>query len=49
MAIKEDYSFSPDGQRVVFSARIAGKTVEAWSTNFDLFEVPAAGGTAPKI
>lgn len=44
---QEDYSFSPDGQRVVFSARIAGKT-EAWSTNFDLFEVPAAGGASPK-
>ena len=44
---QEDYSFTPDGQRMVFSARIAGKT-EAWSTNFDLYEVPAAGGAAPK-
>jgi dipeptidyl aminopeptidase/acylaminoacyl peptidase len=31
----------------VFSARVAGKT-EAWSTNFDLFTVPAAGGAAPR-
>ena len=40
----EDYQFSPDGQKVVFSARVAGKA-ESWSTNFDLYEVPAAGGT----
>jgi len=42
-----DYAFSPDGNTLVFSARIAGRT-EPWSTNFDLFEVPAAGGAAPK-
>ena len=30
-----------------FSARVAGKT-EAWSTNFDLYEVPAAGGKLPR-
>ena len=35
----EDFDFSPDGSRLVFSARIAGRT-EPWSTNFDLFEVP---------
>jgi dipeptidyl aminopeptidase/acylaminoacyl peptidase len=38
-----DYHFSPDGQTIVFSARVAGKT-EAWSTNFDVYAVPAAGG-----
>jgi len=42
-----DYQFSPDGQKVVFSARVAGKA-ESWSTNFDLYEVPAAGGAAPR-
>jgi len=42
-----DYAFSPDGNTVVFSARVAGHT-EPWSTNFDLFQVPAAGGAAPK-
>jgi len=42
----EEYHFSPDGKTVVFSARIAGKT-EAWSTNFDVYTVPATGG-APK-
>jgi len=44
---REEYRFSPDGKTIVFSARIAGKT-EAWSTNFDLFTVPAAGGAAPR-
>jgi len=42
-----EYTFSPDGRRVVFAVRVAGKT-EAWSTNFDLYEVPAAGGAAPR-
>ena len=41
---REEYRFSPDGKSIVFSLRVAGKT-EAWSTNFDLFTVPAAGGT----
>jgi len=41
---REEFRFSPDGKTVVFSVRIAGKT-EAWSTNFDLYAVPAAGGT----
>ncbi|WP_230409584.1 S9 family peptidase [Undibacterium fentianense] len=44
---QEDYTFTPDGNQIVFSARIAGKT-EAWSTNFDLFKVPATGGSAPQ-
>jgi dipeptidyl aminopeptidase/acylaminoacyl peptidase len=35
----EEFTFSPDGAAVVFSARIAGKT-EPWSTNFDLYQVP---------
>jgi dipeptidyl aminopeptidase/acylaminoacyl peptidase len=40
---REEFRFSPDGKTAVFSVRIAGKT-EAWSTNFDLYAVPAAGG-----
>lgn len=44
---REEYRFSPDGKSIVFSVRIAGKT-EAWSTNFDLYTVPAAGGQAPR-
>jgi len=39
---REEFHFSPDGKTIVFSVRIAGKT-EAWSTNFDLYSVPAAG------
>ncbi|MFO7277614.1 MAG: S9 family peptidase [Pseudomonadota bacterium] len=43
----EEYAFSPDGTRLVFSARIAGHS-EPWSTNFDLFEVPVDGSADPK-
>jgi dipeptidyl aminopeptidase/acylaminoacyl peptidase len=43
----DEYRFSPDGKTVVFAARIAGKT-ESWSTNFDVYSVPAAGGQAPR-
>jgi len=43
----EEFEFSPDGARLVFSARLADR-VEAWSTNFDLYEVPADGSAAPR-
>ena len=43
----EDFAFSPDGNRLVFSARIAART-EPWSTNFDLFEVPVDRSTQPR-
>jgi dipeptidyl aminopeptidase/acylaminoacyl peptidase len=42
-----EYAFSADGSTVYFDARIAGKT-ESWSTNFDIFSVPADGSAAPK-
>jgi dipeptidyl aminopeptidase/acylaminoacyl peptidase len=42
----EEFDFSPDGRRLVFAARLAGRT-EPWSTNFDLFEVPVDGSAAP--
>ncbi|HUN76470.1 MAG TPA: S9 family peptidase [Steroidobacteraceae bacterium] len=42
-----DYDFSPDGRRIVFSARLGGSE-EARSTNFDLYEVPADGSAAPR-
>jgi dipeptidyl aminopeptidase/acylaminoacyl peptidase len=38
----EEYTFSPDGKRLVFSVRLADK-VEAWSTNFDLYERASDG------
>ncbi len=37
-----EYAFSPDGTIVYFNARIAG-TTEPWSTNFDVYAVPADG------
>jgi dipeptidyl aminopeptidase/acylaminoacyl peptidase len=39
-----EFTFSPDGGRVVFSTRLANRT-EPWSTNFDLYEVGVEGGT----
>jgi dipeptidyl aminopeptidase/acylaminoacyl peptidase len=41
---RADYSISPDGLEVAFSVR-AAPTSEPWSTNFDIYTVPAAGGT----
>ena len=38
----EEFTFTPDGSRVVFSARVAGRA-EPWSTNFDLYEAPSDG------
>jgi dipeptidyl aminopeptidase/acylaminoacyl peptidase len=43
----DEYRFSPDGKSIVFSVRVAGKS-ESWSTNFDIYEVPAAGGLAAR-
>src|SRR5262249_49146114 len=42
-----EYAFSADGKTVYFDVRIAGKT-EPWSTNFDIYAVPADGSGAPK-
>ena len=42
-----EYAFSPDGKRIAFTARIAGRT-EAWSTNLDLFIAPADGSASPR-
>lgn len=44
---EDDFVFSPDGESLVFSVRIAGNS-EPWSTNFDLFEVPVDGRSAPR-
>jgi len=43
----DDYTFTPDGKGVVFSAKDAGRE-DAWSTNFDLFLVPADGSSRPR-
>ncbi|MEW6363365.1 MAG: S9 family peptidase [Acidobacteriota bacterium] len=42
----EEYTISPDGKQIVFTARDVGRE-EAWSTNFDLFSVPADASAAP--
>lgn len=43
-----EITFSPDGGTLVFTARDAG-TEEAWSTDFDLYRVPADGSAAPAV
>ncbi|MES2885547.1 MAG: S9 family peptidase [Pseudomonadota bacterium] len=42
----EEFSFSPDGNTLFFALREAG-TTEAWSTNLDLWQVPADGSAKP--
>lgn len=42
-----EFVFSADGKTVYFDVRIAGKS-EAWSTNFDIYQVPADGSAEPK-
>ena len=43
----EEFAASPDGKTVAFSVKNVGRE-EAWSTNFDLYEVPADGKAAPR-
>ena len=40
---ESEFTFTPDGSAVVFSARVAGQT-EPWSTNFDLFRTNGLTG-----
>lgn len=42
-----DFTISPDGKTLVFSAKVAGKS-EPWKTNFDLWSVPMDGSKAPQ-
>ena len=44
---ESEFSFAPDGKTVYFGARIAGSS-EPWSTNFDVYSVPADGSAAPR-
>lgn len=41
-----DYAWSPDNTQLAFSVRIAGSS-EPWSTNFDIYRVPADGSAVP--
>ncbi len=43
----EEFTFTPDGRAVVFTARDVGRD-EPWSTNFDLYVAPIDGRTPPR-
>jgi dipeptidyl aminopeptidase/acylaminoacyl peptidase len=43
---REDYAFSADGAEVAFSVK--AQVGEAWSTNFDIYEVASDASTQPK-
>lgn len=40
---ESEFVFAPDGQSIVFSSRVAGRS-EPWSTNFDLFRTNGLSG-----
>ena len=42
----EEFAFTPDGQGIVFTARVAGDA-EAWSVDFDLYYAPIDGSREP--
>jgi dipeptidyl aminopeptidase/acylaminoacyl peptidase len=42
-------AFSPDSREVAFVSNRDGRDREAWSTNADVWTVPAAGGAAKKL
>ena len=44
---REEYTFTPDGTAIVFTARDAGRE-EAWSTDLDLFVAPIDGSAPPR-
>jgi dipeptidyl aminopeptidase/acylaminoacyl peptidase len=44
----EEYTFTPDGTAVVFTARMAGGA-EPWSTDFDLYVAPTDGSHEPQL
>jgi len=44
---REQYTFTPDGTSLVFTARDAGRE-EAWSTDLDLFVVPIDVSSPPR-
>src|SRR5574337_912592 len=42
-----EYGFSPEGSTVYFDTKIGGSS-EAWTTNFDVYSVPADGSAKPQ-
>ena len=43
----DEYTFTPDGKGVVFTARDVGRE-EAWSTDLDLYVTPSDGSAKPR-
>ncbi|MBY6223477.1 alpha/beta hydrolase family protein [Ferrimonas balearica] len=44
----EEVSFTPDGRHVVYAAKAPGRD-QSWHTNYDLWQVPVAGGDAVNL
>ncbi|SHG95351.1 S9 family peptidase [Ferrimonas marina] len=44
----EEVAFTPDGKHLVFTAKAPGRD-HAWHTNYDLWQVPVAGGKAENL
>ncbi|MEO8193410.1 MAG: S9 family peptidase [Gemmatimonadales bacterium] len=44
----EGYAFSPDGKELAYTAKDQGRQ-DAWSTDIDIYVVPASGGTPTEI
>ncbi|MDE2234515.1 MAG: S9 family peptidase [Gammaproteobacteria bacterium] len=42
-----EYTFSPDGKTVYFDTKVGGSS-EAWTTNFNVYSVPADGSARPR-
>ncbi len=47
-SIGDDFTFSPDSKYILFTAP-PDKSEEAWSTNYDIWRVPAAGGKSENL
>jgi len=44
----EDYTISPEGSWLVYTAKVLPGSEVAWSTNYDLWAVPTDGSAAPR-
>jgi dipeptidyl aminopeptidase/acylaminoacyl peptidase len=44
-----DFAFSPSGDEIAYTATPIPVEQEAWSTNHDIYTVPAAGGTPRQV
>ncbi|GLP96424.1 alpha/beta hydrolase family protein [Paraferrimonas sedimenticola] len=44
----EEVTFTPDGKHIVYSAKAPSKD-QAWTTNYDLFQVPVGGGETQNL